>query len=163
MSLEENKALVRRYLEQVTGGAEAMASAVDELLAPDFVAHVGANRPRTRDEHREGLARLGRAFSEGRLTIHHLVAEGDLVVARFTVDITHTGEFMGHPPTGKQARNMVMDIYRIARGRIAEVWGLANMLDFLRQLGVPPPSAPLPPRQPIDEGRGAAGQGASRA
>jgi steroid delta-isomerase-like uncharacterized protein len=146
VSLEENKALVRRYLEQITRGAEAAAAAVDELLAPDFVAHVGANRPRTRDEHREALARLGRAFSEARLTIHHLVAEGDLVAVRFTVDVTHTGEFMGHPPTGKQARNMVMDLYRIAGGRIAEVWGLANTLDFLRQLGVPPPAAPPPPR-----------------
>ena len=137
MSLEENKALVRRYLEQVaTRGAAAADD--DGLLAPDFVAHVGANRARTRDEHREGLARLTQAFSEGRLTIHHLVAEGDLVVARFTVDATHTGEFLGHPPTGKRIRNAVVDIYRIAGGRIVEVWGLANSLDLLRQLGVLP-------------------------
>jgi predicted ester cyclase len=133
VSLEENKALVRRYLEQVvTRGAEEMAAAVDELLAPDFVAHVGTDRSRTRDEHREALARLKQAFTEGRhpLTIHHLVAEGDLVAARFTVDSMHTGEFMGHPPTGKRVRTAVMDVYRIAGGRIAEVWGLTSSLDF---------------------------------
>jgi C-1 hydroxylase len=138
VSLEENKALVRRYLEQITRGAEAAAAAVDELLAPDFVAHIGTDRTRTRDEQRGALAQLGRAFAEARLTIHHLVAEGDLVVARFTVDSTHTGEFMGHPPTGNRVRAMVMDIYRIAGGRIAEVWGLTN--DFRRQLGVLPPA-----------------------
>ncbi len=132
MSLQENKALVRRYLEQITRGAEPAAAAVDELLASDFVAHVGTDGTRTRDEHREALAQLGRAFSEARLTIHHLVAEGDLVAVRFTVDSTHTGEFMGHPPTGTRVVGAVMDIYRIAGGRIAEVWGLTN--DFRRQL-----------------------------
>ena len=155
MSLEENKALVRRSLEQeVTHGAEAALAAFDELRAPDFVAHFSTDRSQTRDEYRAALARMKRAFTEERLTIHHLVAEGDLVVARFTADITHAGEFFGAPPTGKRVRYAATVVYRLAGGRIAETWGQTNALDFLRQLGVLPDDllrergVPVPPSAP---------------
>jgi hypothetical protein len=61
---------------------------------------------------------------------------------------------MGHPSTGKRIRTAVMDLYRIAEGRIAEVWGLTNSLDFRRQLGILPDDrprergAPVPPSTP---------------
>jgi len=152
VSLEENKALVRRLLDQeTTHGAEAAAAAADELLVPDFIAHFSADRTRTRDEYRESLTRMRRSFTEGRLTVHHLVAEGDLVVARLTVDAVHSGEYLGRPPTGKRVRYEPTVIYRIAEGRIAECWEQANGLDFLRQVGVLPDDllreggVPLPP------------------
>jgi predicted ester cyclase len=155
VSLEENKALVRRVLEQeITLGPEAALAAFDELRAPDFVAHTNAGPARARDEYREDLAGMKRAFTEERLTVHHLVAEGDLVVARFTADVTHAGEFFGHHPTGKRVRYAATVVYRIAGGRIAEAWPQTNGLDFFRQLGVLPDDLlrerglPVPPSAP---------------
>ena len=158
MSLEENKALVRRFLEQIiTHGAEEGATAINDLLAPDFVFHDNSDRVRTRDEYLGDYARMKRALSEERLTIRHLFAEGDLVAARFTVDATHSGEFLGHPPTGNRVHPGETVIYRIADGRIAEFWAHSDTLgifrelgvlpdDLLRERGVPvPPAAPPPP------------------
>jgi predicted ester cyclase len=155
MSLEENKALVRRLLEQeITHGAEAALAASDALRAPDFVAHFSTDRTHTRDEYREALAEMKRAFTEEQLTVHHLVAEGDLVVARYTAAVTHTGEIRGHPPTGRRVRYVATVVSRIAGGRIAEAWEQTNRLDFLRQLGVLPDDllrergVPVPPPAP---------------
>ena len=67
-----------------------------------------------------------------------VVAEGDRVVIRKTFRGTQTGEFMGMPPTGKSISVGVIDIFRIAGGKIVEHWGLADMMGMMQQLGAMP-------------------------
>src|SRR5438094_388133 len=101
MSTETNKAIVHRYVEE--GYNACNMAVIDELFAADFVNHDPA-QPAVRDL--QGLKQLimgqRAAFPDVRTTIEDLVVEGDTVVKRFTVPGTHTGDFYGIPPTGKQ-------------------------------------------------------------
>src|SRR5690348_12229104 len=112
-----NKALMRRFYEEFwCRGNEA---AVDELVAADMVDH---QRPEGWPSGRAGYKQLVRAWREGfpdmRETIGDLIAEGDRVVGRFTIDATHTGNFLGIPPTGRTIRISGIDIVRIRDGQI---------------------------------------------
>jgi steroid delta-isomerase-like uncharacterized protein len=81
-------------------------------------------------------AMLRAAFSDARVTIDDMVAEGDTVAVRFTLRGTHTGELMGIPPTGRQVVVTGIDINHIVGGQIAERWANVDTLGMLQQLGV---------------------------
>ena len=138
MSAEDNKALVRRWFEELFN--EAKLDLADEIVTPDHVSH----DPST-PEHLPGpegerqLVTLVRgAFPDGRMSIEDLVAEGDAVAVRWTFRGTHRGEFMGVAPTGRSVTMEKMDLFRITDGQIAEQWVAADALGLLRQLGVGP-------------------------
>jgi steroid delta-isomerase-like uncharacterized protein len=78
------------------------------------------------------------AFEHLNVTVEEMVAEGDRVAARFTARGIHKGAFMGLPPTGKPITMTGMEIFRIEDGRIAELWGEANLLGLMQQLGIAP-------------------------
>ena len=67
--------------------------------------------------------------------MHDVTHEGKKVVLRFTFRGTHQGEFMGVAPTGKQVTMAGIDIFRIADGKIAELWNQEDVLGMLRQIG----------------------------
>ncbi len=67
-----------------------------------------------------------------------IIAEGDKVVYRTTLKGTHTGEFMGIPPTGKSVVINDFNLLRIAEGKIVESWYDCNLLAVMRQLGLMP-------------------------
>ena len=141
MSVEDNKALVRRWFEELFN--EAKLDLADEIVTPDHVSH----DPST-PEHLPGpegerqLVTLVRgAFPDGRITIEDLVAEGDRVAVRWTFRGTHRGDFMGIAPTGKEVEMGAMDLFRVAGGKIAETWSNVDMMTMMRQLGAIPPSA----------------------
>jgi predicted ester cyclase len=125
MSAEENKALVRRFLEARVNNLNEL----DEILAPDFVSHiklVPSQQP-GREGFKQALAGLYAAFSNRRLIVEGQVAEGDEVWTRFTVRSTHDrGELMGVAPTGRELSSRSIEIHRIEEGKIAEVWGLGS-------------------------------------
>ena len=110
MSTEQNKALVRRMVEEIFNRGNI--GRVDEFLAPDFVDREELPPGVTRD--REGVKRLTAmlrsAFPDFKATIEDMVAEGDKVVIRMTWKGTQKGEFMGVPPTGKSVSFGVIDI-----------------------------------------------------
>jgi predicted ester cyclase len=81
---------------------------------------------------------LLRGLADLHLTIEDLIEEGDKVVMRNTVTGTHQGEYMGIPPTGKTVTYNEIFILRFAGGRIAETWGIVDVLSQMRQLGVMP-------------------------
>ena len=87
---------------------------------------------------KEVFARLHRAFPDLHVTVEDLIAEGDKVVGRNTVTGTHQGEYMGRPPTGKSLTYNEIFIFRFASGRIAETWGVVDILSQMRQLGMMP-------------------------
>jgi steroid delta-isomerase-like uncharacterized protein len=136
MSLEENKALVRRFVEEVQ--CRHNLAALDELYSPDFVDRSGMTDPPNLESVRRFFGGMFAAFPDMRFTIRQQIAEGDKVVTHKTFHGTHLGPFMGIPATGKAVTIDVMDIYTVIGGRITEHWTVGDMLGMLQQLGVAP-------------------------
>ena len=138
MSTEQNKALVRRLMEEVFDRGNI--SLIDELFAPDFVEH--EELPPGIPTDREGVKQLSlmlrSAFPDLKATIDDLLAEGDKVAARMTWRGTHKGEFMGIPPTGKSVSVGVIDVVRFAGDKFVEHWGLMDTASMMQQLGAVP-------------------------
>jgi steroid delta-isomerase-like uncharacterized protein len=137
MSTEENKAIIRRFVEEVQ--CKHNIQLMDELFSTDFYDHGRLSTTHTLEESKQFFAMSFAAFPDMRADIHDQVAEGDKVVTRKTFHGTHQGEFMGIPPTGKQVAFDVIDIFRIADGRIVEHWFEGEMMGLMQQLGVAQP------------------------
>ena len=138
MSTEQNKAVVRHWVE--VWNSQNVA-AVDELVAPDYVRH----DPNIPDVHgaeaeKQLISIVLAAFPDIHFTIEDLVAGDDRVAGRYTMRGTHRGEWLGIPPTNCTITLSVMEIYRIADGKIAEQWVILDAVGMLRQLGVIPAS-----------------------
>lgn len=138
MSLEPNKTVVRRLIEEVFN--QGNTSLVDELFAPDFVEHeeLPPGVPSGRDGIGLSISMLHSAFPDFSATIEDMVAEGAKVSIRLTWSGTHQGEFMGLPPTNKRFAISVFDIVRIAEGKIVEHWGQMDNMGMMQQLGLMP-------------------------
>jgi steroid delta-isomerase-like uncharacterized protein len=138
MSTEENKAIVRRFLEGIF--TQGDPDVVDELAAPDFVVHDPSSE--TGDVDAEGvkgsIAWSHGAFPDLRVTIENQVAEGDNVATRWTVRGTHRGEMMGAAATGNRVTFTGTQTDRISGGKIAESWSNWDTLGMLRQIGALP-------------------------
>ena len=127
---EQNKALVRRFLEAHAKGDLVV---LEEMLAPDLVNHnLPPGYQPDREDYLRGNADYHAAFSNSRYDIEKQIAEGDEVVTSFTARATHDrGEIMGIAPTGKEFEAQLILIHRIKGGKIAEEWsqgsGLAEL------------------------------------
>jgi steroid delta-isomerase-like uncharacterized protein len=135
-----NKAAVRRFNDAANSGDEELISrTIDELVAPDALIRTPLPIEATGAQLlKEVFARLLRAYPDLHITIEDLVEEGDRVVSRNTVTGTHQGEYMGVPPTGKSVTYDEVFIARFADGRVAETWGVVDVLAQMKQLGVIP-------------------------
>ena len=141
MSTEENKALFRRFMEQV--GNKGDLSVIDELMTADFVEHepLGPGMLPGRDGVKQFFQGWRTGFPDGKITLDVEVAEGDLVTCFETWQGTHTGEFMGIPASGKQVKFEAVDIIRVADGQFVEHWGIIDALRLMEQVGaIPTPS-----------------------
>jgi steroid delta-isomerase-like uncharacterized protein len=136
MSLEQNKALVRRFVEEVQ--CQHNLAALDELFSPDFVDHSGMTDPPTLEGSRQFFSMMFAAFPDMRFVIRQQIAEGDKVLTHKTLQATQLGPFMGIPATGKAVAVDVMDIFTVAGGKITEHWTVGDMLRMMQQLGVVP-------------------------
>lgn len=137
-----NKATIRRFHDASNSGdAELMANTIDELVAPDAVIRTPVPIEGTGAQKLKAVFRaLHRAYPDLRVAIEDLIEEGDKVVSRNTVTGTHRGEFMGQPPTGRSITYNEIFIFRFAGGRIAETWGVVDVLTQMKQLGLIPES-----------------------
>lgn len=135
-----NRAIVHRFVEEAYNAGNL--ALLDDLCAVDFVNHDPA-QPAVRDLQALKQLWLAQraAFPDVRTTIEDVIAEGDRVVKRFTVRGTHTGEFNGIAPTGRQFTLEGIDILRISEGKIQEIWYGYDTLGLLQQLGVMPQPA----------------------
>jgi steroid delta-isomerase-like uncharacterized protein len=135
-----NKAAVRRFCDAAnTGDAELISKTIDELVAPDALIRTPLPIEATGAQLvKEMFARLHRAYPDLHITIEDLIEEGDKVVSRNTVTGTHQGEHMGIPPTGKSVTYNEIFIARFEGGRIAETWGVVDVLAQMKQLGAIP-------------------------
>ena len=131
MSLEENKAIVHRWIEAENKKDLAV---LDELMAADYF---DPSLPvRGREGAKQLMAMMVKAFPDTHETIEDIIAEGDKVWTRIKVTQTHTGEYRGLAPTGKKITFTAVVIWRIVDGKVVESWGVYDSLDFLKQLGV---------------------------
>jgi len=130
--LEENKRLVRRYYELVAGDL----AGIEEVVTPDFVDH---HFPPDAPPGPEGVRYfftqfIPTFFSDLRIEIDFLLAEGDRVDCHFAALFKHTGEFAGVAPKGNQLRVPAVSTFRIAGGKLAEAWEIFDSGDMLRQM-----------------------------
>jgi steroid delta-isomerase-like uncharacterized protein len=123
VSVEENKALVRREQEELWNHTGDLHAA-EELFAAgqaEAAKHQAAN-------FRQG-------FPDVVSTIEDIIAEGDKVVARWRSRATHRGEYMGTPASGKEVQFTGISIYRIEEGKIAQSWTVEDQLGLMAQIG----------------------------
>ena len=133
MSIEENKAIVRRYIEEVYNGGNAKV--IDELIDPGYV-HYARARPVWSGPQgtKEAIATWFSAFPDMYNGIEDVVAEGDKVVVRLSFRGTHTGTMLGHPPTGKEVATTEIVIFRLTDGKIVETWEEWDARGFFLQI-----------------------------
>ena len=137
MSTEENKALVRRIFEE--GLNQNKPGVFDELIASDFVIYdPPPGIPPDREGFRQLIETFRNSFPDLHVTFEAEFADGDYVIHRGYGTGTHTGEFQGIPPTGKQFKINIIHIWRVANGKAVENWVQMDMLGLMQQLGVIP-------------------------
>jgi predicted ester cyclase len=138
MSKEENKAVLRREVEELynhTGNLDV----VEEIFSPDYVSHEPTSGEVRGIEEgaRQFAATFREAFPDLETIIEDMVAEGDTVVIRFRGSGTHDGETEPFgPPTGEQMEITGITIKRLSDGKIVEAWTNFDALGMMQQLGV---------------------------
>ena len=141
MSIENNKNLARKYLEDAPHHPEMY----DEILGPDFqvtaIHHATINpggEARGPEVFKAAAEWLASVWKDGHITVDEMIAEGDRVLARWTFHGIHQGELFGIPPTGKEVSYSGINIFRIADGKLAEAWDTFDRLWLWQQLDVLP-------------------------
>ncbi len=116
---EENNALISCLFEGILNGKGF--DAVDDLIAAEYVEHAALPGQGTDPEGvKEQLIMLRDGFPDFRYSLEDPVAKGDKLVARWTMEGTHRGEFAGSAATGKGASVSGIDVYRVAGDKVAE-------------------------------------------
>jgi predicted ester cyclase len=138
MTAQENKELYRRVVDDLNRGDLESSLA---FTAPEATLN-GQPLGREGDKHRAQM--LATAFPDQHYDILEMIAEGDMLVVRWRMTGTHKGELAGPtmtlPPTGKRLDIWGMSMYRIEDGMAQEIWERFDMMEFLGQLGLTPPT-----------------------
>jgi len=145
MSTKENKELARRIIKEwnaVNGDVAKMRSLYDKYYASSFIYHDVSAGDMNREQTIQDMVTYLSAFPDVNYTVDDILAEGDKVVIRCTVQATHKGTFMGIPATGKRIVVKAVEIDKIAGGKIVEAWGLDDSHHMMAQLGVTTGAAP---------------------
>lgn len=137
MSVQANETIARRYLADFWNRGDE--GALNDILVAGAVGHVAGKTfavgPSTLLARRAALFGI---YTNPIFTLEDEIAAGDKVVLRWTFRGKHTGAGAGVPPTGKEVIATGINIFRIADGKIAELWVESDDLGELRQLGVIP-------------------------
>jgi steroid delta-isomerase-like uncharacterized protein len=135
---EPNKAIVRRLFEELWN--KGNLSLADQLFAPNYEHHDASTldfgRGPESEKKRATLYRT--AFPDIQLTMEEVIAEGEIVMTRWSCRGTHKGDLGGIAPTGKQINISGVTIARLANGKMAESWVNWDALGLMQQLGVVP-------------------------
>jgi steroid delta-isomerase-like uncharacterized protein len=128
MTAEANKAIVRRYIDELN---QRNTTVLDELVADDF-----------REAVRQGYERNVAAFPDYCVEIHDMIAEGEQVVVEWSHRGTHAGPYDGVPATGKVITGRAISVYRVVDGKIADARGIWDRGEVWQQLGLIPDGEP---------------------
>jgi predicted ester cyclase len=138
MSVESNKALIRRWFEEIVNGRTdptVFLAELDKTIAPDFVDWDGSDPHNGREAMRRAVPFLLKALPDASFTVEQLIGEDDLVAVRVRGEASHTGEVPGHVPTGKHITWTENEIFRIANGQVVESWGEGSLDEALAEIG----------------------------
>lgn len=141
MSVEQNKAKVQRFYEEIL--RRGKLDVIDQIVAPNFVDHNPNNPTHDRAGLMQFVKMMRTAFPDVSAKVVDLIGEGDRVAARITITGTHLGDFMGMPPSGKRFEIGCIDIVRCVDGKALEHWTEADDLGMLKQLGALPELSPV--------------------
>ena len=135
MTIDANKDVVRRFYEELWNRGNL--DAADQLVAEDYVRHDlrPGDAPAGPAGQKAVAEKFRAAFPDVRLELEALVAEGDLVAARWTIFGTHRGAWGDVAPTGRNVRFSGVNFFRIADNRIAEIWNIRDDLGLGEQVG----------------------------
>jgi predicted ester cyclase len=139
MSSEEDKELIRRYIQAIDDNQTSDWSIADEYIAEDFVAHNPPLPGVSLD--RDGMkqaAEIFRVATPGRHEVGLQVAEGDLVASQIRGRGVHAGELLGIPATNKDVETDGIAIHRVRAGKIVEYWSVTDIARVLQQVGALP-------------------------
>ena len=137
MSTEELKAKIRRLDDEVFNRGNM--SIIDEVVAENFVNHDPfPGEPPGREGFRQSATAMRAAFPDLHFTNEIMIAEGDIVAHRYTMHGTHSGAFLGLPPTGRQITMRGIDILRFVDGKVVDRWARTDDLGLMQQLGLAP-------------------------
>jgi steroid delta-isomerase-like uncharacterized protein len=138
MTIEENKAVVGRYIEEFWNQGKASVAA--EIISSDYTRHDPSTPWVSGD--REGVQQLmialRSAFPDLHFTIEDQIVAEDTVVVRWRATGQHQGELLGIPATGKPITVTAISIYRLAGGKLSQEWTNWDSLGMMQQLGVVP-------------------------
>lgn len=135
MSLEDNKTLARRVLNELFN--QKNLRVLDELFTADCVSHAASlGFPGGVEGTKALYAEYIKAFPDMQYKIEDLIAEDDKVAIRHTTSGTHRGTFMGIPATGRRVQFSGISILHVTNGRIAGHWDMSNVLVVMQQLGI---------------------------
>ena len=130
MSVEEKKAIIRRWVEAVN---KQDLSLLDDLMAPNYFDHT---RQEGMESYKKHLTMFYTGFPDYHVTIEDIIAEGDKVCVFGIFAGTNTGEYLGLAPTGKNISVKSITIKRIVDGKMVEGWTVNDMVDFFNKLGI---------------------------
>jgi steroid delta-isomerase-like uncharacterized protein len=136
MSAEENKEMMRRFMEE--GFGQGNTEVVEEIVDTDFVcwdpnSETGEIRGLETIKGEVGYFRS--AFPDFHWTVEDQVAEGDKVTTRYTLGGTHQGEFFGVPASGRRVEISGINVDRFEGGKLVEEWASYDLLGAMRQMG----------------------------
>lgn len=140
MSADQNKAVVRRFFDEVCNGRKLEVA--NEIMAADFKYHEpasispGGSGP---EAMKQEVSIYHRGLPDARWVVHEvLAAENDAVVVRWTGQGTHTGDLNGIPPTGKSISVEALSLFHLRNGQIVEMWDVWDALGLMQQIGLAP-------------------------
>ena len=140
-SAEQNEALIRQVLELID---ERKLDAAFELYAVDYIYHgPGGMELKGRDGIRGLWNDFLTGFPDLSSTVDDMISQGDKLVLRWTIHGTHTGEFLGVPPSNNRITLPINEIFRIADGQLVEAWDQWDRMHLMQQIGAIPESAPV--------------------
>ncbi|MDB4955494.1 MAG: hypothetical protein JWO36_3063 [Myxococcales bacterium] len=146
--MDKNKALIRRFYDEVWN--KGHLDVADEVFASDYVRHdAGGPAAPGPDGQKQIAAGIRKAFPDLVYTVDFMIAEGDLLAARWTIHGTQTGDLMGTKATGKPITFSGINIFRFDHGKVSELWNHRDDLSMMVQLGmITLPKVGKPPQKP---------------
>jgi predicted ester cyclase len=139
----QNKAIALRFAQEGWGTKPNWEKTWDEVVSPNLIYHFNSSPEPIvgLSANKEFSKSLFQGFPNIRQKIEDVIAEGDKVVYRTTIQGTNTGEFLGTPSTGKPVKVNDFTMLRFANGQIVEMWYECNLLEVMQQLGLVPRSS----------------------
>lgn len=136
MGSQENKVLVRRFIDEVF--VKGNPDAAEKLVTNDFTPHSWGKMPSGVEPLKQAIRHVHAGLADVTFKIEDMIAEDDKVAVRVTAHARHTGEFMGLPASGQAYTISETHIFHVRDGKVAEHWRDADMLGLMRQLGALP-------------------------